>query len=190
MAPRQKERLRALTAEEQAAPARVRQATSGRHDEVQRATALLAVAAGTSFAAAARGAGYATGSAVHALVKRFNARGLAALHIAPGRGPRVTYDAAARAQVVALAQRPPDRKLDGTATWSLSTLERAVQREIFPAPSARTIAQILRDAGSSYQRTRTWCPTGTAERKRKDGVVRVVDPLTEQKRGRSTRRTG
>jgi transposase len=190
MAPQQKERLRALTAEEQGALEQVRQATSGRHDAVQRAAALLAVAAGARFAAAARGAGYAGGSTVHALVKRFNARGLAAVAIAPGRGPRVTYDAATRAQVVALAQRQPDRKLDGTATWSLSTLERAVRREIFPAPSARTIAQILRDAGSSYQKTRTWCPTGTAERKRKDGVVRVVDPLTEAKRGRSTRRTG
>ena len=190
MAPQQKERLRALTAEEQAALARVRQATSGRHDAVQRATALLAVAAGASFAAAARAAGYASGSTVQALVKRFNTRGLAAVAIAPGRGPKLTYDAATRAQIVALAQRAPDRKIDGTATWSLSTLERAVQREVCPAPKARTIAQILRDAGSSYQKTRTWCPTGTAERRRKDGVVRVVDPLTEQKRGRSTRRTG
>jgi transposase len=190
MAPQQKERLRELTAEEQGTLERVRQATSGRHDEVQRATALLAVAQGHSFAEAGRRAGYAGGGTVHALVKRFNARGPAALAIAPGRGPKVLYDAATRAQVVALAQRPPDRKIDGTATWSLSTLERAVQREIFPAPKARTIAQILRDAGSSYQKTRTWCPTGTAERKRKAGVVRVVDPLTEVKRGPSTRPTG
>ena len=190
MARQQQEGLRALTAEERTTLARVERQTSGRHDEVRRAAALLAVAAGASFAAAARGAGYAGGSAVHGLVKRFNARGLAALAIAPGRGAKVTYDAATRAQVVALAQRPPDRKIDGTATWSLSTLERAVQREIAPAPKSRTIAQILRDAGSSFQRTRTWCPTGTAERKRKAGVVRVVDPLTEQKRGRSTRRTG
>ncbi len=189
MARQPKEALRALTEEEQTALARVGRQTSRRHDAVRRAAALLAVAAGASFAAAARVAGYAGGSAVQALVKRFNARGLAALAIAPGRGAKVTYDAATRAQVVALAQRSPDRKVDGTATWSLSTLERAVEREVCPAPKARTIAQILRDAGSSYQKTRTWCPTGTAERKRKDGVVRVVDPLTEVKRGRSTRPT-
>ena len=170
-----------MTEAERAALARAQQATSGRHDTVQRATALLAVAAGANFAAAARVAGYAGGSTVHALIKRFNARGLAALTIAPGRGRQRTYDAALRAQVVALAQRLPDRKIDGTATWSLSTLARAVQREVFPAPKARTIAQILRDAGSSYQKTRTWCPTGTAERQRKGGVVRVVDPLTEEK---------
>ncbi len=190
MAPRQHEGLRALTEAERAGLARVRQATSGRHDAVQRATALLAMAAGASFAAAARAAGYAGGSTVQALVKRFNTRGLAVLTIAPGRGRKVTYDAATRAQVVALAQRSPDRKRDGTATWSLSTLERAVQREVRPAPKSRTIAQILRDAGSSYQQTRTWCPTGTADRRRKDGVVRVVDPLTEGKRGASTRRIG
>src|SRR5262249_17618936 len=40
----------------------------------------------------------------------------------------------------------------------------------------------LQEARSSYQRTRTWCPTGTAQRKRKSGVVTVVDPKTEEKR--------
>jgi hypothetical protein len=44
---------------------------------------------------------------------------------------------------------------------------------------ATTIRRVLEDAGSSYQRTRTWCPTGTAQRKRKSGVVTVVDPQTE-----------
>ncbi len=190
MAPRQVAGLRVLTEAERAELGRVQQATSGRHDAVQRATAVLAVAAGASFAGAARVAGYAGGSTVHALVKRFNAWGLAVLQIAPGRGRQRIYDAATRAQVVALAQRPPDRKRDGTATWSLSTLARAAQREMLPAPKARTIAQILRDAGSSYQQTRTWCPTGTADRQRKAGVVRVVDPLTEVQRGPSTRPIG
>src|SRR5205814_1126494 len=55
-------------------------------------------------------------------------------------------------------------RADGLATVGTSTIRRVVQR-----------------AGSSYQRTRTWCPTGTALRKRKAGVVRVVDPHTEQK---------
>jgi hypothetical protein len=45
-----------------------------------------------------------------------------------------------------------------------------------------TIRRVLQAAGSSYQRTRTWCPTGTAQRTRKAGVVTVVDPKTEQKR--------
>ena len=33
---------------------------------------------------------------------------------------------------------------------------------------------VLREAGYSYQRTRTWCPTGTAARKRKAGTVTVT----------------
>jgi hypothetical protein len=45
-----------------------------------------------------------------------------------------------------------------------------------------TIRRVLQQAGSSYQRTRTWCPTGTALRKRKSGPVPVTDPQTEEKR--------
>jgi hypothetical protein len=84
---------------------------------------------------------------------------------------------------VATAQRSPDRKTDGTATWSLSTLERTLRRGVFPRLGGSTIRRVLEEAGSSYQKTRTWCPTGTAERKRKSGIVRVTDPQTEQKRG-------
>jgi hypothetical protein len=53
----------------------------------------------------------------------------------------------------------------------------------FPKVGTSTIRRVLQDAGSSYQRTRTWCPTGTAQRKRKAGVVTVVDPQTEVKKG-------
>lgn len=190
MATMQKERLRPLTIAEQREMKRIVKASSERVDRVQRATALLAVAGGQTFAAAAEAAGYQSPQAVTYLVRRFNRLGLAVLEIAAGRGRRPTYDAAARARIVATAQRPPDRKMDGTATWSLSTLERTVRREGLPRVGATTIRRVLRDAGSSYQRTRTWCPTGTAQRKRKAGVVQVVDPQTEEKRGPSTRRTG
>ena len=181
MAPPQKVRLRLLTAAEQGTLERVVKASSERVDRVRRATALLAVAQGQPFALAARAAGFASGSAVAALVARFNQRGLAAVAIAGGRGRRPTYDGVARAQIVATAQHPPDRKTDGTATGSLSTLERRLRREGLPQVGATTIRRVLQAAGSSYQKTRTWCPTGTAQRKRKNGVVRVVDPQTEQK---------
>ena len=81
------------------------------------------------------------------------------------------------------ARRAPTPEADGTATWSLSTLERTLRREAFPQLGATTIRRVLEAAGSSYQKTRTWCPTGTAERKRKSGIVRVTDPQTELKRG-------
>ena len=178
----QKEVLRPLSAEEQAALEQVLQASSARVDEARRARAVVAVAQGAPFAQAARQAGLRSGSTVAGLVSRFNKRGLSALHIAPGRGRRPTYDVAARAQIVATAQRPPDRRTDGTATWSLSTLQRRLRREAFPHVGATTIRRVLEDAGSSYQRTRTWCPTGTAQRTRKAGVVTVVDPRTEEQR--------
>jgi len=183
MAPPQKETLRPVRAEEQAALERLSRASSERVDRVRRASALLAVARGQSFAQAAGQAGFKSGSTVAELVARFNARGMAALAIAAGRGRKPTYDTTARARIVATAQRPPDRKVDGTATWSLSTLERTLRREAFPQLGATTIQRVLEAAGSSYQRTRTWCPTGTAQRKRKAGVVTVVDPQTEEKRG-------
>jgi transposase len=190
MAIMQKESLRALAAGERRELVAITKASSERVDRVKRATALLAVAEGQTFGAAAEAAGYRSPQAVTYLVRRFNRVGLAVLEIAAGRGRRPTYDAAARARIVATAQRPPERKVDGTATWSLSTLERTIRREGLPRVGATTIRRVLRDAGSSYQRTRTWCPTGTAQRKRKAGVVQVVDPQTEEKRGASTWRTG
>ena len=182
MATMQKERLRPLTIAEQREMKRIVKASSERVDRVQRATALLAVAGGQTFAAAAEAAGYRSPQGVTYLVRRCNQVGLEALEIAAGRGRRPTYDAVARARIVATAQRSPDRKVDGTATWSLSTLERTLRREGLPRVGATTIRRVLHDAGSSYQRTRTWCPTGTAQRKRKSGVVQEVDPRTEEKR--------
>ena len=175
--------LRAMTAAEQATLQRVRRASSERLDRVRRATALLAVADGARFAAAARQAGFHSVSTVTNVVARFNAHGLGALDVGAGRGRKATYDAVARAQIVATAQRPTDRKLDGTGTWSLSTLQRSLRRATLPVVGATTIRRVLQDAGSSYQQTRTWCPTGTAQRKRKAGVVTVTDPQTEAKMG-------
>lgn len=183
MATPQKEPLRPLTAAEQASLERLAQASSARVDQVRRARALLAVMRGLPFAQAARPAGFKSATTVADLVARFNRRGVAAVTIAPGRGRTPTYGRAARSHIIATAQRPPDRRQDGTATWSLSTLERSLRRDAFPHLGATTIRRVLEEAGSSYQRTRTWCPTGTAQRKRTSGVVTVVDPQTEDKRG-------
>jgi transposase len=190
MAAGQQERLRPLTITEQRELRQIIQASSERVDRVQRAAVLLAVAEGQSYRVAVRGAGYRSVGTVTSLVRRFNRVGLPALRIAAGRGRRPTYDAVARARIVATAQRVPDRQTDGTATWSLRTLEQTVRRDGLPRVGATTIRRVLHQAGSSYQRTRTWCPTGTAQRKRKTGVVQVVDPKTEEKRGSSTRPTG
>jgi len=106
---------------------------------------------------------------------------MAALSIAAGRGRKRTYEREARAKIVALAQQDPERRKDGTATWSLSTLQKRLRKEGVEHIGTNTIKRVLEVAGSSYQKTRSWCPTGTAQRVRKTGVVTVVDPETEQK---------
>jgi transposase len=179
----QREPLRRMSRAERAALQRIVTSSSERIDQVRRAAALLAVAQTGVFIQAAREAGLRSGTTVADLVGRFNRHGLAAVRIASGRGRRPTYTPSARARIVATAQREPDRRADGTATWSLSTLQRSLRTADFPQVGTSTIRRVLHDAGSSYQRTRTWCPTGTAQRKRKAGVVTVVDPQTEVKRG-------
>jgi transposase len=185
----QREPLRAITAAEQAALERIVNADTERVDRVRRAAAVLAVALGKPYIQAAHLAGLRSGTTVADLVERFNRRGLGALTIAAGRGRKPRYAASERARIVATAQRSPSRRTDGTATWSLSTLQRTLRRGSFPTVGTSTIRRVLQDAGSSYQRTRTWCPTGTAQRKRKAGVVTVIDPQTEVKRGSSNSRT-
>jgi transposase len=177
------EPLRELTEAEREHLAAVVRATSERADVRQRAVALLAVARGRSYQAAARQAGYASGAAVSRLVHRVNQRGLAALEIAAGRGRKPTYAAEDRQQILDTLQQVPERVNDQSATWSLTLLQRRLRASGLPQVSRDTVHRTLQHAGYSWQRTRTWCPTGTARRKRKAGVVTVTDPQTERKKG-------
>jgi hypothetical protein len=186
---RQKEPLRALTAAERNALEQLARASSERADRVARAKTLLAVADGQRFTEAARVAGRRSGDAVAKLVARFNTEGLAALAPRHAGGPPVVYDATPRERILREFRRPPDRERDGTATWSLTTLQRALRRapDGLPAVSTWTILQTLHDAGYTWQQSRTWCHTGTAVRKRKRGAdtvaVTVTDPdATPKKR--------
>ena len=175
--------LRPLSEAERQSLTTLSKATSERLDRVRRARALLTVAETGNGAEAARQAGFRSVTTVTNLVQRFNQRGLDALTIAAGRGRRPTYDSTARAQIVQAAQTLPDRRVDQTATWSLSTLRRRLRREGLTTVGTSTIRRVLQEAGSSYQRTRSWCPTGTAQRVRQGGVVTVSDPETEEKKG-------
>ena len=82
-----------------------------------------------------------------------------------------------RERILAEARRAPVPAQDGTATWSLSTLQRALRRAPDGLPRVRTYTsgEVLHQAGYRFGRTRSWCPTGGARRKRKSGVVEVVD---------------
>jgi transposase len=181
----QQEPLRALTAHERATLEQVARAGAERADRVGRARALLAVADGATFVAAARAAGRRSGDGVAKLVARFNAAGVAALTSRPGGRPPVQYGPAQAARILHEARRPPDRATDGTATWSLTTLQRVLRRapDGLPGVSTHTIRRVLHAGGLSWQENRTWCATGTVQRKRKAGIVTVVDPATAAKRG-------
>src|SRR5258707_8887242 len=174
----QREPLRPLTPHEAATLQRLVKATSERHDRRQRASALLAVAAGAPFGDAARQAGYREADSVGKLVARFNQPGLAALDIACGRGHPPTYGPAERARILAMLQRPPQRRADGTATWSLVLLERALRQEAagLGQMSATTNRHVVRWAGATFQRTRSRWSTGTAPRQRRRAGPPVGDP--------------
>jgi transposase len=185
MAGWQKAPLRSPTAEERSELERIARAGSDRADRAGRAKALLAVADGARFTDAARAAGRRSGDAVARLVARFNREGVAAVDPRHGGGPPRRYGPGERGRILGEFRRAPDRERDGTATWSLSTLRRALRRapDGLPTVSTETILQTLWGAGYTWQRDRSWCHTGRARRKRKDGtVVEVTDPEATPKK--------
>jgi transposase len=183
---RQKDPLRAVTEDERAVLVHLSRSAREAAAVVARAKAILAVADGANYTAAAQLAGRRSGDAVARLVACFNAGGLDALVPRHGGGQPARYASTERERILAEARRVPEHARDGTATWSLLTLQRALRRapDGLAQVSTYTIWCVLRDAGWTWQRTRTWCPTGTAVRKRKHGpAVTVHDADAEVKRG-------
>jgi len=167
MAQRQKEPLRPLTPDERAELRRVARASSEPAGRVARAKAVLAVADGARFTEAALAAGRRSGDAVAHLVARFNRHGPAALDAGHGGGRPVRYGPSERERILQEFRR--------------RALRRAPQG--LPTVSTATILHVLWGAGYTWQRDRSWCSTGTAKRKRKDGtVVDVVDPQAAPKK--------
>jgi len=151
---RQKDPLRAVTPDEREELERLSRSQREPAGVVAHAKALLAVASGQSYTEAAHAAGRRSGDAVAQLVSRFNLEGLGALYARPGGHPPATYTAMEQARILAEAQRVPDREADGTATWSLVTLQRALRHapDGLAQVSTYTIWWVLRDAGWSWQR--------------------------------------
>jgi transposase len=79
-------------------------------------------------------------------------------------------------RILAEVARIPDREQDGTATWSLSTLQAALRhaKEGLPTVSTYTIWRSLHAARLSWQKNRTWCATGVVVRKHEAAVV-IID---------------
>jgi transposase len=184
MTRRRKDPLRPLTDAERRELNRLRRSSAAPAAQVARATALLLVREGLDYQEAARAVGRTSGDAVSHLVSRFNREGLTALEPRHGGGRAAAYDAADRDRILREVARTPTPERDGTATWSLSTLRRVLRSapDGLPRVSTFTLWRVLHEAGYSHQQTRTWCPTGTAQRQRKAGVATVTDPDAEPKK--------
>ncbi len=182
MSRRQKDPLRTLTEEEHNELVRLSRSHTEPANRVARAKALLAVADGHSYTLAARLSGRKSNDTVSQLVSRFNQEGLAALVPRHGGGPEVIYGPEQRRMILQEARRKPDVERDGTGSWSLTTLQRSLKQKGLPRISTHTIFKVLKEAGFSWQKHRSWCETGTAWRKRGGKWVLVRDPDTEAKK--------
>ena len=184
MSGRQKDPLRPLTNFERRALEQLARSHSAPALSVARARALLAVSYGSSYTEAAQLVGRAVGDSIAQWVTLFNQVGLRAVERQLGGRPPTQYGPEERERILAEFRRPPDRERDGTATWSLNTLQRALRRapDGLPKVSTYTIWAVLHDAGISWQRDRSWCHTGAAMRKRKRGEVEVHDPDASAKK--------
>jgi transposase len=173
-----KDPLRPLTEEERIQLLGISRSQSEPASHVARAKALLSLADGQTYTAAAKAGGRRSGDAISHLVARFNKEGLAALEPGHGGGPTLIYDAKAQERILSEVKRTPDREQEGTATWSLTTLQRALRKapDGLPKVSTFTIWRVLREENWSWQKTRTWCDTGKVKRKRKEGIVEIADP--------------
>jgi transposase len=122
--------------------------------------------------------GRRSNDAVAQLVARFNRQGIEAIVPQHAGGHPPVYSSTDRHRILREARRMPDREADGTATWSLLTLRQALRNasDGLPHISTATIRTLLREEGWSWQRTRSWCDTGKAVRRRKSGLVEVTDP--------------
>jgi transposase len=184
MSRRKKDPLRPITDAEQHALSQLSRSQVAPAVQVARALMLLAVADGSDYQQAARSVGRRSGDAVAHLIARFNIEGLAALSPRHGGGRPRVYDQTARQRILHEVRREPTPEEDGTSTWSLSLLKKSLRSapDGLPRVAISTIWQVLHESGCSYQQSRTWCPTGSALRKRKSGTTVVTDPDAESKK--------
>jgi len=146
-----------------------------------RALIIKAVDEGNSYRAAAALSGRRSALAVSNLVTRFNREGIKALH-SKNRGKTSKYTTETRQKIIDTFLLPPDRKMDGTATWSLTTLQKKLEKIDAGYFSRFTLWKVLHEAGYSFQKDRTWVKTGIVRRNRGGAMVEVADPDAEAKK--------
>ncbi len=94
---------------------------------------------------------------IRLVIKAFNTEGLVSLNPRYGGGHPPVFTEEQRAQIIDLAQTPPQTLGYPFSTWSLSKLKQVLlERRIVEAISIETIRKIVREANISYQHTKTW----------------------------------
>ena len=175
MAAARKEVIRTITQEEREYLEHLTLSSAEPAYRVAWAKELLAVEAGFSYSEAAKAAGRRSNDAVSQLVSRFNQIGMAALNLRHGGGNPIQYGALEQRNILERFRTPPDKKRDGTATWSLNTLQAALKSRDHLDVSTFVIWKTLHENGYAWQRNRTWVDTGKTVRMSKGGPVEVED---------------
>ncbi len=130
--------------------------TSKRFATRQRAAILLASASEMSPAQIARALGTEENQ-VRRVIHEFNERGFDSLRPRVGGGRPRRVDQATRDRIVAIALARPRDAGEALTRWSLRRLRRhLIRRGICREISVEGLRQILRGAGLTYQRSRTW----------------------------------
>ncbi|MCE2983551.1 MAG: hypothetical protein LW832_08295 [Parachlamydia sp.] len=182
MTRKKKDPLRQLTVAELDELGKISRSLSLPSNQIIRAKILLAVSVGVSYQEAAWLVGRSSALAVSKLVSRFNKEGIKALCLLHGGGPKVIYGVQEKKKILSIILAPPDRKKDGTATWSLKTLQKRLKETEVGLVSTYTIWKILHNSSYSFQKDRTWIKTGIVNRKRGGKSVEVEDPDAEAKK--------
>src|SRR3954471_5016777 len=100
MSRHQKDPLRPLTPDERKQLTRLSRSLSAPAAQVERSRALLAIADGASYTAAAHQIRPRDHQTISAWVSRFNRNGLAAVRLGHGGGPRIRYGAYAQQRIL------------------------------------------------------------------------------------------
>jgi transposase len=93
---------------------------------------------------------------VRELIKTFNDRGFAALDPKARRGSMPRIGPAVREQIARVAKCDPARLGCSFTVWSLAKLRDYLAEHKYIRVSRETIRLVLRDAGISFQNTKTW----------------------------------
>jgi transposase len=109
MSRHRKDSLRPLTPDEHKELTRLSRSQTAPGAQVDRARALLAIADGASYTAAAHLVGRGHNETISAWVSRFNREGLSAVRPHHGGGPRIRYGAQEQQRILAEWVRAPER---------------------------------------------------------------------------------